>query len=78
MDVILGIDFILQNYFPLEKISKLLDDSRYKEIVFNSQVRLWKPYYLSMASAWNSFPDTIFIEGFEYFSINPHVIHTTN
>lgn len=73
MDVILGIDFILQNYFPLEKIYKLLDDSKYKEIVFNSQQRLWKPYYLSLSSAWNSLPNITFEEGFEHFNLNPHI-----
>lgn len=73
MDLILGIDFILQNYFPLEKISRLLDDSKYKAIVINSQQRLWKPYYLSLSSAWNSLANTTFEQGFEYFNLNPHI-----
>lgn len=73
MDVVLGIDFILQNYFPFEKISKLLDESKYKEIIFNSQQRLWKPYYLSLSSAWNSLSDTTFEQGFEHFNLNPHI-----
>ncbi|HUH73108.1 MAG TPA: hypothetical protein VLZ75_01750 [Chitinophagales bacterium] len=73
MDVILGIDFILQNYFPSEKVYKLIEDSRYKEIVFNSQQRLWKPYYLVLSSVWNSLPDTTFEQGFEPFNLNPHI-----
>lgn len=73
MDVILGIDFILQNYFPLEKISKILDESRYKEIVLNSQQRLWKPYYLALSSVWNSLSYTTFEQGFEHFNLNPHI-----
>ena len=73
MDVILGIDFILQNYFPLKKISRLLDESRYKEIVLNSQQRLWKPYYLALSSAWNSSSYTTFEQGFEHFNLNPHI-----
>lgn len=73
MDVVLGIDFILRNYFPFEEISKLLDDSKYKEIVFNSQQRLWKPYYSSLSSAWNSSQYTTFEQGFEHFNLNPHI-----
>lgn len=73
MDVILGIDFILQNYFPLEEISKLLDDSKYKQIVSNSQERLWKPYYLSLSTKWNTIQNTTFTQGFEYFDLNPHI-----
>lgn len=73
MDVILGIDFILQNYFPLGEISKLLDDSKYKQIVSNSQERLWKPYYLSLSTKWNTIQNTTFTQGFEYFDLNPHI-----
>ena len=73
MDVILGIDFILQNYFPLDKISKLLDESKYREIVFNSQQRLWKPYYISLSSVWNTLAGATFEKGFEHFNINPHI-----
>ena len=72
MDVILGIDFVLQNYFPMEKISKLLDESRYKEIVLNSQQRLWKPYYSALSSVWNM-SYTTFEQGFEHFNLNPHI-----
>ncbi len=74
MDVILGIDFILKNFFPYDKISKLLDESKYKSIVFNSQQRLWKPYYLSLYSAWTYLPGTTFEHGFEHFDLNPHLI----
>jgi hypothetical protein len=73
MDVILGIDFILQNYFPSEKVYRLLNDSKYKEIVVNSQQRLWKPYYSSLSSAWNKLPDTTFEKGFGYYDLNPHI-----
>lgn len=73
MDVILGIDFILQNYFTYSKISKLLNDSRYKEIVSNMQLWLWKPYYLSLSSAWDQYPEKEYDQGFGYFVINPHI-----
>lgn len=77
MDVILGIDFILQNFFPLESISKLLDESMYKKIIFSSQQRLWKPYYLSLSSAWHSFANITFEQGFEHFNLNPHITQTS-
>ena len=73
MDVILGIDFILQNYFPYRQISKLLDDSRYKEIISNTQLWLWRPYYLALSSAWNHNPDKIYDPEFEHFILNPHI-----
>lgn len=73
MDVILGVDFILRNYFPLNQINNLLYDSRYKEIVSNAQLRLWKPYYLSLSSAWHSLPNTTYEKGFEHFDLNPHI-----
>lgn len=56
MDAILGIDFILQNYFDRDKIQTLLDDSSYKEIVNNSQNRLWKPFFASLYSIWSVGP----------------------
>jgi len=54
MDAVLGIDFILQNYFEREKIQTLLDDTSYIEIVNNSQTRLWKPFFASLYSFWDA------------------------
>jgi hypothetical protein len=71
MDAILGIDFILQNYFPLHKRIKLMSESKYKEVISNSQYRLWKPYYTSISSAWNKHPETIFDENFSFKRLNP-------
>jgi hypothetical protein len=73
MDVILGIDFILQNFFPFDQIINLLNDSKYKEIVSNAQLWLWKPYYLSLSSAWFCRPDATCDQGFEHFYLNPHI-----
>ncbi len=73
MDAILGIDFILRNYFPISRISKLLDDSKYKQIVSNSQNRLWKTYYSSISSAWNNSNGLTFEKGFEFINLNPHI-----
>lgn len=71
MDAILGIDFILQNYLALPKRRKVMGDSRYKEIVFNSQIRLWKPYYTSITSKWHEFLDITFNENIHYSKMNP-------
>lgn len=71
MDAILGIDFILQNYFPLESRKDLMADSRYKEIICNSQNRLWKPYFTSISSAWNGFPAITFEADIDYKILNP-------
>jgi hypothetical protein len=73
MDAILGIDFILQNYFPLNLISKILDESKYKQIVRNSQNRLWKNYYLSISNAWDNSVKVSFEKGFDFFNLNPHI-----
>lgn len=53
MDAILGIDFILQNYLSKDKISKLIIDPEYIQVVRNSQVRLWKPFFTSLYSFWD-------------------------
>lgn len=55
MDVILGIDFILRNFYVNNLIEGILDDPRYKRAVKRSQVRLWKPYMLSVAHHWCGF-----------------------
>lgn len=73
MDVILGIDFILQNYFSRDKICKLLEESKYREIISSAQQRIWKPYYLSLANSWSITSDTAFEKGFEHFNLNPHI-----
>lgn len=52
MDAVLGIDFIIQNYFNKQRIVKLLDDPIYRNIVRKSQEYLWKPYYAAIASKW--------------------------
>lgn len=54
MDAVLGIDFILQNYFDKTKITPLLADPEYIQIVQNSQLRLWKPFFTSLYSHWNN------------------------
>lgn len=53
MDAILGIDFILKNYFDREILSDVFANSRYKRIIKNAQKRLWWPYIMSASSYFN-------------------------
>lgn len=66
MDAVLGIDFILQNYFPKERISRLVADPEYIRIRRYSQNMLWKPFYTSLFSHWQ--PDVCAVED----SFAPH------
>lgn len=52
LDLILGIDFILQNYFMKSDIQNILDNSEYQEIIERAQYRLWRPYYASIYNRW--------------------------
>lgn len=54
MDAALGIDFLLQNYVEQKNIAKLIRDPEYKRIMQNSQNRLWRPFFCSIYSHWNS------------------------
>ncbi|UQA77575.1 hypothetical protein K2F45_11570 [Sphingobacterium siyangense] len=54
MDAILGIDFILQNYINKNKISGIISDPTYIDIVIRAQERVQKPYFLAIASYWNN------------------------
>lgn len=71
MDIFLGVDFILQNYFPYQKIANLLEDSAYQEIIERSQHRLWYPYYSSIFSKWEKTAIDTYEEGFRYSDLNP-------
>jgi hypothetical protein len=57
MDAILGIDFILRNYVYKEFTDGLFEDSEYLRAVANSKNRLWKGYYIALASYWHNFPE---------------------
>lgn len=52
MDLILGIDFVLRNFFKKSQIQGILENSQYQRAVKNSQYRLWRPYMLSLAHYW--------------------------
>lgn len=55
MDMVLMVDFVLRNFYDKndEPVCDILNDSRYKKIVKNSQFRLWRPYYLAKSSPWH-------------------------
>ncbi len=54
MDVILGVDFILHNFFTKKECEKIMQDKTYQRIVRHSQERLWRPFALSFASHWQN------------------------
>jgi len=55
MDAVLGIDFILRNYFSRELHESVTSSLDYKRILFRSQYRLWRPWAMAFASKWNGF-----------------------
>lgn len=73
MDAILGIDFILQNYFPLKQRKKIMTDPTYIRLIAKSQERLWKPYYTSITSRWHPFPNISFDSDIHYSKMNPFI-----
>lgn len=76
MDVILGIDFIIQNYYNKNKVRHIISDSKYIEIVTKAQERLWKPYYMSIFSKWNCAVSPNIESEFNYNKLLPF-LHST-
>jgi len=56
LDIILGIDFIIANFYKKEIYNKLHADSIYRQAIQHSQNRLWKPYFQAIASHWCNLP----------------------
>lgn len=54
MDIILGVDFVLSNFFPIIW-KKLRQDGEYVNLVRDYQSYFWKPYAHSNASHWKPF-----------------------
>lgn len=54
MDAILGVDFVLTNFVEKQTINELRENPIYKRIVRNAQLRIWKPYFLTLARAWEA------------------------
>jgi hypothetical protein len=48
MEVVLGTDFILRNYFPFDELD-ILSDPNYNRIVDSLKNIFWKPYAMSIA-----------------------------
>lgn len=71
MDAILGIDFILQNYIHKDKTRSILNDPEYRAIIAKSQERLWKPYFISIASKWVNGINLNFDKSFSYNLLLP-------
>lgn len=57
MDGVLGIDFILRNYYEKIMVEEILNDPAYIRLVSQAQYRFWRPFSISFASKWFSFPD---------------------
>ncbi len=57
MDAVLGIDFIIQNYVSYETRKHIVQDPRYRQLVYHSHLRLWRPYFSSLFKAWHEFDD---------------------
>lgn len=58
MDAALGIDFVLTNFIERKNIEGLRKNPIYKRIIKNSQDRIWKPYIMTLARAWEPEPDS--------------------
>ncbi len=69
MDAILGVDFILQNYYHKDRIKNIIQNPIYRDIIRKSQERLWKPYFKSLASKWIT--DCEFNDNFTYEKLFP-------
>lgn len=74
MDVVLGIDFIIQNFYPKEIKINILGDELYIAIVKNAQLRLWRPYFHSLASHWQPNLCTINTDNFKSMRLLPCLV----
>lgn len=54
MDAVLGIDFILQNYLHRTKTNEIISEPEYIRMLQSAQERLWKPFFYSIYSFWNT------------------------
>jgi hypothetical protein len=54
MDAILGIDFVLTNFVGSSRIQDLRKNNEYRRIMRSAQARIWKPYVMTLARAWET------------------------
>ena len=57
MDAILGIDFVLTNFFPQKELQFRME-GQYSNILESAQKRFWRPYVQALHKAWNEWPDS--------------------
>lgn len=52
MDAVLGVDFVLSNYFGSQWKALRSDSPVYRSLVHSAQQRLWRPYAMAAADHW--------------------------
>ncbi len=52
LDIFLAIDFVLCNFFIKDDCDRIRKNPHYKKAIIQSQDRLWRPYYTSLAGYW--------------------------
>lgn len=63
LDLVLSIDFIIKNYYKASDHSSLTNKVLYKRYIKNAQLRLWRPYAISLASHYHDFSTDYEIDG---------------
>jgi hypothetical protein len=66
MEAILGVDFIMRNFYETTISEDLLTNTKYIELVKNAQYRFWRPFSISFASKWETFPGVTIQEDFSH------------
>jgi len=56
MDVILGIDFIINQFIPYDYAKIFLTNKMYKQIVKDMKQLIWRPYFLAIAQHFQNNP----------------------
>jgi hypothetical protein len=56
LDAILGVDFLLTNYFPADRLD-IRGNGDYRNLIKASQERLWRPYAYAISHCWYPVPD---------------------
>lgn len=52
MDAVLGIDFVLTNYYDSAKL-RFRDQGEYASIIRTAQHRIWRPYVSALSTKWS-------------------------
>lgn len=77
LDAVLGIDFVISNFFPDIQWRKLRAKKEYSNIVEKAQESWWKDYYATLSSYWsskNQQTQTAFAAIDSAKKLNPHFI----